>query len=243
VSEASLRDQTRLSALLERFVELAQMDGRYFLCEHDDMAVVANWLHSIPLSLVDSFVFANAPVNTRDTLAMNMLYQFAAAYAAMKPVALNVRLSRTKPRDVKELAELCSKHNVLDLYLWLSFRFPKFFVERDLCLEQKAYAVALIEKSLDSNLLQQKFSLAQEYKTIRTKFKGVCPDGLPPLSFGDEIRSKTQEMIKKIDIQYLECFPYEDTDHQDGEMYAQKSRTSRTFRETSTSRQSPVVKL
>lgn len=92
----SLRDQTRLSSLLERFVELAQMDGRYFLCDHDDMATVANWLHSIPLSLADTFTFANAPVNTRDTLAMTMLYQFAATYASLRPVALNVRLTRSR---------------------------------------------------------------------------------------------------------------------------------------------------
>ena len=214
---STLRDQTRLSALLERFVELAQMDGRDFLCEHDDMATVANWLHSIPLTLVDSFVFANAPVNTRDSLAMNMLYQFAASYAAMKPVALNVRLSRTKARDVKELTELCSKHNVLNLYLWLSFRFPKFFVERDLCLEQKAYAVDLIEKSLDTNLLQQKFSLGGEYKTIRARFKSSCPDGLPPLSFGDVVRAKTRENLASIDPNVLEAFPNEDEEERDGE--------------------------
>lgn len=95
------------------------------------------------------------------------------------------------PRDVLEFADLCSKHNVLDLYLWLSFRFPKvpappsprplphplsptlthshpqYFVERDLCLEQKAYAVGLIEQSLDTSLLQQKFSLSEEYRTVR----------------------------------------------------------------------------
>ena len=160
------RDQTRLASLLERFVELAQMDGRYFLCEHDDMSTVANWLHSIPLSLADTFIFANAPVNTRDPLAMAMLYQFAATYAQLRPVALNVRLTRSRPRDLFEFADLCQKHNVLDLYLWLSFRFPKFFVERDLCLEQKAYAVGLIEKSLDTTLMQQKFSLADEYRKV-----------------------------------------------------------------------------
>jgi len=209
-SAGAFRNETRLSALLERFVELAQMDGRYFLCVHDDMATVANWLHSIPLSLPDMFIFANAPVNTRDQLAMNMLYQFAASYASIKPVALNVRLMRSQPRDVKELSELCSKHNVLDLYLWLSFRFPKFFVERDLCLEQKAYAVALIEKSLDTSLLQQKFSLAQEYKTIRTKLRVSCPDGLPPIAFGEDIRSKTREIINSTPIEIREVFIADD---------------------------------
>lgn len=208
--KTEIRNSTRLSSLLERFVELAQMDGRYFLCEHDDMATVANWLHSIPLSLADTFVFANAPVNTRDSLAMTMLYQFAASYASMKPVALNVRLARSKPRDVLELAELCSKHNVLDLYIWLSFRFPKFFVERDICLQQKAYAVDMIEKSLDTDLIQQRFSLSREYKTVRNKLIQSFPDGLPPLTFGDEVRSKTREFLSKVNPDELKVFPLAD---------------------------------
>ena len=46
----------------------------------------------------ERFTFANAPVSLRDTLSVNVLYQFAATYALRRPVALNIRLSRYKPR-------------------------------------------------------------------------------------------------------------------------------------------------
>ena len=37
-----------------------------------------------------------------------------------------------------ELTELCTKHNIVDLYLWLSNRFPGSFVERDIVVKHKA---------------------------------------------------------------------------------------------------------
>ena len=91
-------ENIRLASLLERFVELSKMDGRFYLCDHQDMIVISNWLHSIPLTLAERFTFANAPVSLRDTLSTNVLYQFAATYALRRPVALNIRLSRHKPR-------------------------------------------------------------------------------------------------------------------------------------------------
>jgi len=191
-----VESQMRLSTLMGRFVELAQMDGRYFLCDHDEMITVANWLHSIPLSIADRFVFSNAPVNTRDAQSMTMFYQFAATYAQCRPVALNVRLSHSRPRDVLEFADLCAQHSSLGLYLWLAFRFPKYFVERDICLQQKEYAVSIIERSLESNLLQQKYSHSNDYKKIRQYLNDS--DGLPPLSFGS-VRALTKEYLNKID--------------------------------------------
>lgn len=49
----SVDTKVRLASLLQRFTELAQIDGRYFLCDMSTVAIVSNWLHSIPLSLPD----------------------------------------------------------------------------------------------------------------------------------------------------------------------------------------------
>jgi hypothetical protein len=43
----------KLSSVLEKFVESAQLTGKYFLCEHADMSTISNWLQPIPLSLPD----------------------------------------------------------------------------------------------------------------------------------------------------------------------------------------------
>jgi Mitochondrial degradasome RNA helicase subunit C terminal len=139
-------------------------------------------------------------------MSMSSLYHFAATYAMRKPVALNVRLSRVKPRDVLELSDLCLKHNVLDLYLWLSIRYPEFFVERELCLEQKAFAIECIQESLESTHLQHKFSHSNEYKNIRVKFLTGKSQGLPSLAYG-EVRASYEKNIASLNEADLYVFP------------------------------------
>ena len=169
--------------------------------------MTSNWLHSVPLTLSERFIFANAPVNTNDSLNMVMLYQFAATYSQRRPVALNVRLVRDKPKDVQELAQLCSKHNALDLYIWLAQRFPKYFVEKDRCLEQKTHAVKLIEASLDTpELTQAAFSHSLEYMNIRKRLMESTLDGLPPVNFGD-VRTSTRAFLSKLEPEIRELYP------------------------------------
>ena len=200
-------DVTRLASLMERFVEVARVDGRFYLCDHQDMIVISNWLHTVPLTLAERFTFANAPVSLRDSLSTGVLYQFAASYALRRPVALNIRLSRQKPRDILEFSDLCMKHNILDLYLWLSLRFPDYFVEKDLCEAQKAHAIAMIEGSLDLPSLQQKFSHSREYQTVRQNMLANTPDALPPMEYGD-VRQTTRELLATVDHQQLYTFPH-----------------------------------
>jgi ATP-dependent RNA helicase SUPV3L1/SUV3 len=202
----SQSETTKISALMTRFVELAKMDGRYHLSDHEDMVTVANWLHTIPLSLADRFIFANAPVNTSSTLGMNLLYQFAATYAQQRPVGTNVRINREAPTEVKEFVELCFKHNALDLYLWLSVRFPKYFVARDTCLEQKSYAISLIEQCLHRSSLTQSFSHSEEYQTTRSRLGG---DGLPPEEWNHgQVRESARLHMSRMDPANLYLFPH-----------------------------------
>ena len=124
-------------------------------------------LHPIPMTLSDKFLFSNSPVAIRDHLAMQLLYKFAATYALGRPVGLNVVLNRSVPRDLAEFTELCAKYNSLELYLWLSLRFPKYFIERDTCLEQKNYALDIIQKTLTSSKLVQQYSHSYAYRISR----------------------------------------------------------------------------
>ena len=141
------------------------MDGKYFLCDHEITVTIANWLHTIPLSLTDKFTFCNAPVPIRDPHSMNALYYFAAMYALNRPVTSNIRLPKYPVTDMLEFSSLCSKHNLLDLYLWLSVRFPKIFIERELSLKQRTHSLALIEKSMQlpsSNVFSYPYNFCQE---------------------------------------------------------------------------------
>lgn len=156
--------------------------------------------------LISRFIFANAPVDVRSAMSMTTLYAFAATYAMRRPVALNVRLTRQKPKDVLELSDLCVKHNVLDLYLWLSIRFPEFFVEREVCLEQKTFAIECIQSSLESPHLQHKFSHSNEYKAVRVKMLTGETLGLPSFNYG-AVRESFVKNLALIDQKDLYVFP------------------------------------
>lgn len=45
--------ELRLSLVLQKLKDLSQVDKRYFLCDSNSMHIIANWLHSIPLSITD----------------------------------------------------------------------------------------------------------------------------------------------------------------------------------------------
>jgi len=186
-------ESIRLSSIMDKYVKLSQMDGRFHLCDHHSMLVVSNWLHSIPLSIPDRFIFANAPVNIRDSFSMNVLYDYAAKFALQRPVALNIRLSRSIPSDLDGFTDLCVRHNILDLYLWLSNRYPKYFIEHDLCLEQKSFAIQQIEATLVSSPLQREYSHSENYMRLRSK-QGIRP---PPENYG-QVRTGFLENIKYI---------------------------------------------
>lgn len=115
---------------------------------------------------------------------MNRLYHFAATYAQMRPVTLNIRLNKRLPRDLEEFSDLCDKHNVIELYLWLSLRFPKFFIEQEICREMKSFAVKQIERTLQSTALSESYAYGKEYVKLRTRLAKEAEDLYPPEEFG-----------------------------------------------------------
>lgn len=54
--EGNVEHKIRLSKVLEKFVQLSRMDGRYHLCEHQSMLQISNWLHPIPLTIAERYV-------------------------------------------------------------------------------------------------------------------------------------------------------------------------------------------
>lgn len=154
------------------------------------------------------FTFANAPVNTRDSSIAMMIYQYAAQYAMKRPVAINVQLTSTRPTNVLELNNVCMKHNILDLYIWLSLRFPDWFVEHDKCLEMKKQCLEMVEGALELENLGHKFCHVSEYRTIRQKNQLRRDDfPLPPPHFGT-VRKIAADIMKNYRHDELFCFPH-----------------------------------
>lgn len=147
------------------------------------------------------FVFATAPCNIRDTVSMTILYHFAATYAQQRPVPLKVRLSRNLPRDLEAFSDLCIKHSVLEMYLWLSFRFPKYFIERDTCGRLMTHAIAQIEEVLMSSGMSQTYSYSDKYVEMRDKMSLKGIDDYPPEEFGT-IRESAKTFIDEVPSEF-----------------------------------------
>ncbi|XP_058096514.1 DExH-box ATP-dependent RNA helicase DExH18, mitochondrial isoform X2 [Magnolia sinica] len=112
--------------LLEKFGENCRLDGSYFLCRHDHIKKVAHMLEKVQgLSLQDRFNFCFSPVNIRDPKAMYHLLRFASSYSQDLPVGIAMGMPKGSARNDSELLDLETKHQVLSMYLWLSYHFKE----------------------------------------------------------------------------------------------------------------------
>jgi len=124
--------------------------GDYFICEHEEIKKLSSRLHPVigQLPLKTAYPFCQAPINTNNPLVMTFLKKFAESWAIDHPTGLNVRLPNFAPKDVLQLSDLCTRHNIIDLYLWLSNRFPFNFVEKEVAVKHKGIAIDHIQQGL-----------------------------------------------------------------------------------------------
>ncbi|XP_062832321.1 ATP-dependent RNA helicase SUPV3L1, mitochondrial isoform X2 [Anolis carolinensis] len=135
-----------LSNLIDIFVSLSQVDGLYFVCNVDDFKFLADMIQHIPLNLRARYVFCTAPINKKQPYVCTSLLKFARQFSRNEPLTFDwlcrhIHWPLTPPRNIKDLVHLEAVHDVLDLYLWLSYRFMDMFPD--------AALVRDIQKELD----------------------------------------------------------------------------------------------
>lgn len=138
---------TTLSNLIDIFVDFSQVDGQYFVCNMDDFKFSAELIQHIPLSLRVRYVFCTAPINKKQPFVCSSLLQFARQYSRNEPLTFAwlrryIKWPLCAPKNIKDLMDLEAVHDVLDLYLWLSYRFMDMFPD--------AILIRDLQKELDS---------------------------------------------------------------------------------------------
>ncbi|KAJ3679663.1 hypothetical protein LUZ60_017674 [Juncus effusus] len=112
--------------LLEKFRENCRLDGMYFFCNQDGVRKVANMLEQVQgLTLKERYNFCFAPCNVRDPKAMNHLFKFASCYSKNRRVNISMGMPTRSAKDDFELLDLETKHQVVSMYLWLSYHFEE----------------------------------------------------------------------------------------------------------------------
>ncbi|KAI5107833.1 ATP-dependent RNA helicase SUPV3L1, mitochondrial precursor, partial [Silurus meridionalis] len=138
-----------LSNLIDIFVSLSQVDGLYFVCNIDDFKFLADMIQHIPLNLRSRYVFCTAPINKKQPFVCTSFLKFARQFSRDEPltfawVCRHISWPLVPPKNIKDLVHLEAVHDVLDLYLWLSYRFMDMFPDASLVRE--------IQKELDSTI-------------------------------------------------------------------------------------------
>jgi len=122
-----------LSKLMDIFVNLSTMDhSLYFMCNMNDFKFLAEMIEHVPLPLRARYVFCCAPINKRMTFVCAMFLKFARQYSRNEAITYDwlchqIGWPFACPKNMIDLLHLESVFDVMDLYLWLSYRFQDLF--------------------------------------------------------------------------------------------------------------------
>ncbi|XP_034188078.1 suv3 RNA helicase isoform X1 [Osmia lignaria lignaria] len=122
-----------LSNLINIFIALCELDDSlYFICNLSDFKFVADMIQHIPLPLRTRYVFCCAPVNRKVPLTCSMLLKYARQCSKNDPVTVKwlshqINWPPKIPMNLVDLVRLEGVFDVLDIYLWLSYRMPDLF--------------------------------------------------------------------------------------------------------------------
>ncbi|XP_059175521.1 ATP-dependent RNA helicase SUV3 homolog, mitochondrial-like isoform X2 [Physella acuta] len=148
-----------LSNLIEIFELSCALDkNMFFMCKMDDFKFLADMIQHVPLPLRVRYVFCCAPISVKQPFSCTMFLQFARRFSRNEPLTLDWLCQRLgwplrAAGNLTELVHLECVFDVLDLYLWLSYRFPDMFPDAGLVRELQCELDLMIQQGV-SNLVQ-----------------------------------------------------------------------------------------
>lgn len=143
-----------LSNLLDIFVSLSRVDNSlYFMCTLTDFKFLADMIQHVPLPLRARYVFCCAPINKKSPYVCTMFLKFARQYSKNDAITFSwlcqhIGWPFALPKTIIDLVHLEAVFDVLDLYLWLSYRFVDLFPDADVVRDVQKELDALIEEGI-----------------------------------------------------------------------------------------------
>lgn len=164
-----------LSNLMDIFVSLSTVDDAlYFMCNIDDFKFLAEMIQHVPLALRARYVFCCAPINRKMPFVCSMFLKFARQFSRGEPVTFDWLVGNcgwpfALPQTIVELVQLEAVFDVMDLYLWLSYRFGELFPH--------AAAVRRTQAELDALIQEGVFQITQLLKNSERAAGGAAAGG------------------------------------------------------------------
>ena len=141
-----------LSSLLPYYSECIEIDSNdeaFRFGDFREKVDVSFHLNDIRMPLELRHLLTAAPVKGMEPRAVEHFKQMVLALLNNKEVRLNIELPPRVPGDAWALRDLEVTFSMIDVYLWLSLRFPDDFVERDLAMKKAEQATRMITKYLE----------------------------------------------------------------------------------------------
>jgi len=136
-----------LSNLVDIFVHLSEVNADlYSLSNLDDFKYLADVIEHIPMTLKAKYQFCCSPINRRMPFVCTMFVKIARQFSKGELLTFQwlchqIDYPFSPPETILDLMHMEAVHDVLDLYLWLSYRFPDMFPDVEL--------VRLVQRELD----------------------------------------------------------------------------------------------
>ncbi|XP_072942061.1 ATP-dependent RNA helicase SUV3 homolog, mitochondrial [Epargyreus clarus] len=143
-----------LSSLMDIFVHLCTVDATlYFMCNTEGFKFLAEMIQHVPLPLRARYVFCCAPINNKLPFVCATFLKMVRQYSRSEPITKSwlsntVEWPLPPPKTIMDLVHLESVFDVLELYLWLSYRFPDMFPDVKLVREMESELDAIIQQGI-----------------------------------------------------------------------------------------------
>ncbi|CAO1442803.1 unnamed protein product [Diamesa hyperborea] len=163
-----------LSNLIDIFVSLSTVDDSlYFMCNTEDFKFLAEMIQHVPLPLRARYIFCCAPINRKMPFVCSMFLKYARQYSRNETITFNwlctqVAWPFSLPKTILDLVHLEAIFDVLDLYLWFSYRFMDLFPDAKLVRD--------IQKELDEIIQQGVFQITKLLQNSETATSMNQPD-------------------------------------------------------------------
>lgn len=170
---------TPLSYILLRLHELSLIHPRFRLCALKDSLHIADLIHTVPnLSIRDRITFTAAPIGKQDYSLNQAAKAFARRVANnesgelldIPEIELSV-LNEPVVNNDSYLNRLESLHQVLTLYLWLSYSFLGVFTSQSMAFYVKELIEARINEVLamisSGSELREEMKIAQQKALLK----------------------------------------------------------------------------
>ncbi|CAB3258156.1 unnamed protein product [Arctia plantaginis] len=143
-----------LSSLMDIFVHLCTVDDSlYFMCNTEGFKFLAEMIQHVQLPLRARYVFCCAPINNKLPFVCATFLKMVRQYSRNEPLTKNwlcncVDWPLPSPKTIMDLVHLESVFDVLELYLWLSYRFADMFPDVKLVRDMETELDAIIQQGI-----------------------------------------------------------------------------------------------